>query len=86
MSMPSLKYSGATHVALRFFQMKRGTPATSDDVLRMFPNKFSKPSRVKETLEVLSKNRLISFQDNGWVITTNGSEYLRVTAGTYKGG
>lgn len=86
MSNPSLKYAGATHVALRYFQMKRGTPVTSDDVLKMFPNKFSKPSRVKETLEILHKNRLISTQDDGWVITPNGSEYLRATAGAYRGG
>lgn len=86
MSQPKIKYAGATHVALRYLQMKRGTVATTEDVLKMFPNKFSKPSRAKETLEVLYRNRLISPKDNGWVITDQGSNFLRMTASAYKGG
>lgn len=86
MSNPNLKYAGATHVALRYLQMKRGKVATMEDVLKMFPNKFSKPSRVKDTLEILHKNRLITPKDNGWVITTSGSDYLQATSSAYKGG
>jgi hypothetical protein len=86
MSNPRFKYAGGTHVALRYIQMKRGTVATVSDVLKMFPNKFDKPSRAKEALEILAKNRLISPKDSGWIINDRGSDYLRVTASAYKGG
>lgn len=86
MNQPRIKYAGATHVALRYLQMKRGNIATIEDVLKMFPNKFNKPSRAKETIEILYKNNLISPKSNGWVINDNGSEYLRMTSTAYKGG
>lgn len=73
-------------MALRYLQMKRGKIATIEDVLKMFPNKFNKPSRAKDTLEILYKNNLISPKNNGWVINNNGSEYLRMTSTAYKGG
>lgn len=73
-------------MALRYLQMKRGNIATLEDVMKMFPNKFPKPSRVKETFEILHKNNLVSPKNNGWVITVNGSDYLRMTATAYKGG
>jgi hypothetical protein len=86
MSHPRIKYAGGTHVALRYIQMKRGKVATVSDVLKMFPNKFDKPSRAKEALEILAKNQLISAKNSGWVITTHGSDYLRATSSAYKGG
>lgn len=73
-------------MTLRYLQMKRGKIATIEDVLKMFPNKFNKPSRAKDTMEVLYKNNLVSRKSNGWVINNNGSEYLRMTSTAYKGG
>lgn len=79
------KYGGGSHCVLRYAKSSFGRPITIDKVLKMFGHKFDKPSRVRESLDRLTKHGYLVQRKDGWVITYQGSEYLRSTARPYLG-
>ena len=82
--MSRIKYGGATHCALKYAKMKRN-PVGVTEIMECFPTKFDKPSRVKETMTILSKYGFMMPIRDMWKITAHGEEYLRGVAQTFKG-
>jgi hypothetical protein len=82
--MSRIKYGGATHCALKYAKMKNN-PVGVQDLMECFPNKFEKPSRVKDTMFILSKYGFMMPIKDMWKITPHGESYLRGIAQTYKG-
>ena len=79
--MSRIKYGGATHCALKYAKMKN-KPVGVNDLMDCFPNKFEKPSRVKDTMFVLSKYGLMMPIKDMLKITPHGESYLRGIANT----
>lgn len=81
--MSRIKYGGGTHCALKYAKMKK-KPVGIAEIMECFPTKFDKPSRVKDTLTILSKYGFMMPIKDMWKITARGEEYLRGVAQTYK--
>jgi hypothetical protein len=82
--MSRIKYGGATHCALKYAKMKN-KPIGMEDLMEFFPTRFEKPSRVKDTMSVLSRCGFVREVKDKWQITPRGIEYLRGVAQTYRG-
>lgn len=82
--MSRIKYGGASHCALKYARMKK-KPIGVQDLMDCFPTRFSKPSRVLETMQILTKYRFVKPVKDKWQITIVGENYLRGVAQTYKG-
>lgn len=79
------QYRGATYTALRYAKSHFGKPITVSSTLAIFKHKFGKPSRVRESLDRLTNCGYLVKKQDGWVITYQGSEYLRMTARPFYG-
>lgn len=79
------KYGGTTHTVLRFAKSENARTITVSKVMNLFNHKFDKPSRVRESIDRLTKYGYLVPKSGGWVITYAGSEYLRTTARPYRG-
>lgn len=82
--MSKIKYGSASHCALKYAKMKN-RPVGMEDLMECFPTKFDKPSRVKETMSILTKYGLMSQVNDKWRITRNGVNYLLAISSTYRG-
>jgi ribosomal protein S19E (S16A) len=78
-------YGGGTHVALRYARMNRTRPISVEQTMALFPHKFSKPSRVKESFNTLTRHGLLTETKKGWVITTRGIDHLTNISKLYLG-
>lgn len=77
-------YAGNTHIALRYAMSRRGA-ITIDGLMGLFKHKFKKPSRARESLDILTRHGYLRHTKESWKITPAGIEYLRITARPYKG-
>jgi hypothetical protein len=81
----SIPYGGPSHVALRFACMKRTDGFTVDNLMQVFPQKFTKPSRAVESLNTLSKQGFVYERNGTWKVTYLGATFLRTVVKPYVG-
>lgn len=78
--------NGLSATTLKYVQMRRGKPATPRMVLALAPTRFKNVYESRRCLQTLERLGFVSqVQDDSWIITPQGSEYLRTTAKPYVG-
>jgi hypothetical protein len=78
------KYGSPSHTALKYAAMKKRSVATVDDLMRVFPSRFEKPSRIVRFFQMFLNHGLVIESGDGWQITPRGLEALRNAAPEYK--
>lgn len=79
------KYGSPSHIALKYASLKRGSFATVDGLMSMFPHKFEKPSRADRCFKTLEKYGFVVRVKDGWKITSTGINILKTAAPEYRG-
>jgi hypothetical protein len=80
----NLHYGASTHCTLKYANMK-GCPITEDDLLAMFPNRFSDRYYARRAMESLAKCGYAKQIGNTIQITGLGQMYLAKVAKQYVG-
>ncbi len=80
----NLHYGASTHCTLKYANMK-GCPITEDNLLSMFPNKFSDRYNARRAMETLAKYGYAKQIGNTIQITRLGEMYLAKVAKQYVG-
>ena len=65
--------------------MKKSSIVTVDDLIKVFPNRFEKPSRIVRCFEMFLKYGLVVKYGDGWQITPRGLDALRNAPPEYRG-
>lgn len=85
MSSTLFVYNGPTHLALKYASMKKKQTFTADDLLKLSPKRFIKPSRVHRSLDTLVKYGLLNKVSDSYQITLEGYRHLCNIAQPYRG-
>lgn len=81
----SMEYGGPSHTALKYATMKRSTGFSVENLLEVFPKKFSKPSKAVGALLSLERHGFVYLRGNTWKITSIGVTFLRANAQKFVG-
>jgi hypothetical protein len=82
---PPFKYGSPSHAALKYASMKKNSVVTVEGVLSVFSHRFTKPSRVQRSYEMLTKYGMVANVGDGWRITPKGVVTLSAMASPYRG-
>lgn len=78
-------YRGPSYIALRYAAMRRDRPFSEEDVYKVFGHKFEHKYMVGRSMKRLANIGLVKTEQDKWVITDKGRQYLRDTAEEYYG-
>lgn len=81
----SMEYGGPSHIALKYASMKGANGFTTENLMKVFPHKFSQWGNAIDSLSVLQKQGFVYERKGTWRITDFGVTFLRANAKQYVG-
>jgi hypothetical protein len=85
MSTEVMPYRGPSYLALRFAAMRKKRSFTIPELMFVMGYKYKKPYVAGRSLERLVSYNFLERYGDTWKITLKGSEYLKMTAQSFKG-